>query len=134
MDETEICIHYKLALDKSYEVQLLSELTDRPRKEIREILVNAGFSPPKRRFRRREGWIERERERLKMEALREQTKARKNQITKAREARNMRRKELAELLGISLSTLSAWEHGRYEPKWDKLHEIFPELKEGYQCR
>lgn len=50
-------------------------------------------------------------------------------IREARKRRGIQQGELARMLGVSQPTLSGWEHGAVPARWEKIYQIFPELKE-----
>lgn len=50
-------------------------------------------------------------------------------IRDVRQARGMRQKDLAEMLGVSQACIRYYESGEVRAPWDKLIAVMPELKE-----
>ena len=46
-----------------------------------------------------------------------------NRIREIRQAKGIRQTDLANILGVSQSTLSTWENGRYEPDFSSLNKL-----------
>lgn len=63
------------------------------------------------------------------EASREKLAAKQNCIRTARKSHSMRQSDLARLVGVNTSTISAWEHGTSPANWDNLCAVLPELEE-----
>lgn len=63
------------------------------------------------------------------EANRDKLADKQSCIRTVRKSHGMRQSDLAQLVGVSQSAISAWEHGTLLANWDKLCAVLPELKE-----
>ena len=63
------------------------------------------------------------------EANRDKLADKQSCIRTVRKSHGMRQSDLAQLVGVSQSAISAWELGTLPANWDKLCAVLPELKE-----
>lgn len=61
-------------------------------------------------------------------ANRDKVAAQQSCIAQIRKARGMTQDQLAALIGVAQSTISAFEHGALVADWDKLCDVLPELE------
>lgn len=73
----------------------------------------------------REDFIARQKERRI--ANRRELRETQRKIKYFRKSMGMTQKELADLIGAAVSTISSWENGDCPAKWDKLTSVFPEF-------
>lgn len=67
------------------------------------------------------------RQRARYEANKDKVAAQQSCIAQIRKARGMTQAQLAALIGVARSTISAFERGRLVADWDKLCDALPEL-------
>lgn len=63
------------------------------------------------------------------EANRDKLADKQSCIRTVRKSHGMRQSDLAQLVGVSQGTISAWEHGRSPANWDNLCAVLPELEQ-----
>lgn len=68
------------------------------------------------------------RQRAYREANKDKAAARQSCIAQIRKARGMTQAQLAALIGVAQSTISAFERGALVADWDKLCDVLPELE------